>query len=188
MGWFKKKVVAKPVVENPTKLPELPKLPEMPDIQSKDMDFKNEPASQLPSYPTNSFGEKFSQNAIKEAVTGKKGDKEVFDADEPFDEDEDREMQKPQKDLKERIPMGNIPRNFPTQKTLDPVFVRLDKFEESLAIFNKTKNKISEIEKLLGEMKRINEKEEKELLDWEKEVQKMKKNFEKIDEDIFSKI
>ena len=165
-------------------LPELPKLPKLPEIGGKDIKFSDNQISQLPSYPPDSFGEKFSQNAIKEAVTGKIGDEEAFDADDSLDEIEKKMMPKPLKDLTKDIP-SNLKANV---GTIEPVFVRIDKFEEALKIFEKTKSKISEIEKLLLEMKSINEKEEKELQNWEKEIQTMKKNFEKINQDIFSKI
>lgn len=176
MKWFGKNKKEKFGDTSFATLPELPKLPKLPQINSKDVDFSDAP-SQLPSYPPGSLGEKFSQNAIKEAVTGKTGDEEVLDADESLDEIEKKMMPKP------------LDRNLKTKvTTLEPVFVRIDKFEEGLKIFERTKVKISEIGKLLEEMKKINENEEKELQSWEKEIQIMKKNFEKINQDIFSKI
>jgi len=184
MRWFGKNEKDKLGGSSLATLPELPKLPKLPQINSEDMELPDEPISKLPSYAPSSFGEKFSQNAIKEAVTGKIGDEEVFDADESFDETEKKMMPEPLKDLTK-----SLHRNLKTEiKTIEPVFVRIDKFEEGLKIFEKTKAKISEIEKLLEEMKKINEKEEKELQSWEKEIQIMKRNFEKINQDIFSKI
>lgn len=184
MGWFEKNKKEKLGEESLSALPELPKLPTLPQIGGKDIKFSDNQISQLPSYPPDSFGEKFSQNAIKEAVTGKIGDEEVFDADDSLDEIEKKMMPKPLKVLTK----DSYENLKPNMGTIEPVFVRIDKFEESLRIFEKTKSKISEIEKLLVEMKGINEKEEKELQSWEKEVQIMKKNFEKINQDIFSKI
>jgi flavodoxin len=183
MGWFGKNEKGKLGKGSLSALPELPKLPKLPQIGNKDLELSDEPISQLPSYPPDSFGEKFSQNAIKEAVTGKTGDKEVFDADESLDEIEKKTMPEPLGLTK------SFHGNLKTKgATLEPVFVRIDKFEEGLKIFERTKSKISEIEKLLEEMKKINEKEERELQSWEKEIQTMKKNFEKINQDIFSKI
>lgn len=184
MRWFGKNEKEKLGERSLATLPELPKLPKLPEIGSKDLELSDGPISQLPSYPPDSFGEKFSQNAIKEAVTGKMGDKEVFDADESLDEIEKKTMPEP---------LEGLTKSFHSKlktkgETIEPVFVRIDKFEEGLKIFERTKSKISEIEKLLEEMKRINEKEEKELQSWEKEIQIMKKNFEKINQDIFSKI
>ena len=188
MRWFGKNKKEKPEKGKPATLPELPRLPELPKISNKSMNISNEPISQLPSYPSSSFGEKFSQDAIKEAVTGGKGDEGVFNADDSFDRVEKRMMQKPQKILTQEIPLETTQRNLQTSRTLEPVFVRIDKFEESLEIFDKTKDKVSEIEKLLNDMRMINEKEERELQNWEREIQIIKKNFDKIDKDIFSKI
>ncbi|MCH8945524.1 MAG: hypothetical protein IIA85_01220 [Nanoarchaeota archaeon] len=187
MRWFGKNEKEKLGKGSLDTLPELPKLPKLPQIGGKDLEPSDEPISQLPSYPPDSFGEKFSQNAIKEAVAGKIGDKEVFDADESLDEIEKKMMPEPLE--MGEIPYKNLHGNLKTKvSTIEPVFVRIDKFEEGLKIFEQTKVKISEIEKFLEEMKKINEKEEKELQSWEREVQTMKKNFEKINQDIFSKI
>ena len=70
----------------------------------------------------------------------------------------------------------------------EPIFIRLDKFEESLRILKETKEKVAEIEKMLEDIKKIREEESKELEFWEKEMQAIKSRFEKIDNDLFSKI
>ena len=90
MGWFNKKEEQFPSREVPT-LPQLPELPELPELHehstSDDKDFIHK----LPKFPTSPFGEKFSQNTIKQAVKGfpspseylsgdNKGDR-VFEAD-----------------------------------------------------------------------------------------------------------
>ena len=184
MGWFGKNEKEKLGQSSLATLPELPKLPKLQQINSEDIEISNEPISKLPSYSSSSFGEKFSQNAIKDAVTGKIGDEGVFDADDSLDETEKKMMPEPPEYLTK-----SLHRNLKTEgKMIEPVFVRIDKFEEGLKIFEKTKAKISEIEKLIEEMKKINEKEDKELQSWEKEIQVMKRNFEKINQDIFSKI
>ena len=197
MRWFGKNEKEKLGKGSLDTLPELPKLPKLPQIGGKDLEPSDEPISQLPSYPPDSFGEKFSQNAIKEAVAGKIGDKEVFDADESLPELKGTKMQKPPIVLAEEISIkdtGTLPKiknqnfvNLRTKET-EPVFVRMDKFEESLEIFEKARKKISEIEKFLVEIKSIREKEETELQEWENEIQTIKKQFEKIDDNLFSKI
>ena len=95
MGWFDKKNKKRALEDSPS-LPEMPKLPELPKVDGE----LNE-LPQLPSYPSSSFGKKFSQNVIKEAVSGGKTgekeieDKEVFKADESFPKNEEETMQKP---------------------------------------------------------------------------------------------
>jgi len=195
MGWFNKKeeAVKKPV---PISLPALPKLPELPYLDEDSGEF--EQIHQLPSFPNNSLGDKFSQNIIKDAVTGKKEGDEEGDADEIAEEN--MQMMLPQPPRTERefhFPKKNFVEDEREQthyksriatKESEPIFVRIDKFEESLEIFEKTKEKISDINNLLKDIKKIKEDEEKELISWEKEIQIVKEQIEKIDEELFSKI
>jgi hypothetical protein len=186
MGLFnkKKEAMAKP---NSQALPNLPKLPDFPRLT----DDSPEPISRLPRYPQNSFGTKFSQNSIKEAVTGDEEDDELLAddfADSERDMDDMRMMQEPLKRPRTEE-MGMSPRGMPMRRTTtEPVFIRIDKFEEAMRIFNETKKKISEIERVLEDIKSIKEKEDRELGIWESEVKAMKSQIEKIDQDIFSKI
>ena len=76
----------------------------------------------------------------------------------------------------------------PKIKKSGQVFIKIDKFEESLKIFELTKNKISEMEKLLEDIKELKEKEEKELDYWMAEIQTIKNQTEKVERDIFSKL
>lgn len=183
MGLFNKKKKEKKRVEIES-LPDLPRLPEFPKLDDE------EPIKlhQLPSFPSNSFGTKFSQDTIKEAVAGKKEGFEA-DADEFLDEDEIRMMQEPlKKPLTEEVG-DRISERFERKRSVaEPVFIRIDRFEEALKVFGQTKRKISEIERILEDIKRIKEKEDKELQSWENEVRSMRGQIEKIDRDIFSKI
>ena len=184
MGLFKKdkKTEQKEVLPQ---LPELPKLPELSQIEDKGL--YSQSVNQLPKFPNNSLGEKFSQNIIKEAVAGGKEGEEGFDADD-FAEEKMQMMQKPTKrQFAQEIPIGFqvTPNKI---KKAEPVFIRLDKFEESLHLFEKTKKQISEIEIMLNNIKRLKDQEEKELEFWEKEMQSIKTQIEKVDKDIFSKV
>ena len=168
-------------------LPELPRISELPELP-KLKDFDSEPTlPPLPRYPPTILGDKFSQHTIREAVAGKK--EEEVEADEFVKE---QMMPKPLK-IKPEFP-SKIEKISPLRdlevktRSRKPVFIRIDKFEESLNIFKQTKEKISEMEKLLGEIKQLKEKEEKELSDWEAEIQTIKNQTEKVEKDIFSKI
>ncbi len=187
MGWFKKKQ-KKEEKKEVHSLPELPRLPELPKNRQQEI----EPIHQLPSFPNDSLGKKFSQNTIKKAITGKKEGEEVFGADE-FAQDEMQRMPKPlKKQLTREYPSKKIPKGFEEAarkvKEAEPIFIRIDKFEESLHLLDKTKNQILEIEKMLRDIKRIKEEEEKELEIWENEVQTAKEQISKVDDNIFSKI
>lgn len=182
MGWFSKKEQPGKKEENPPTLPELPKLPEFPKLEE---DKEENSLHQLPKFPTTSLGNKFSQNTIKEAVSGKK-EEEVLDADD-FELPEDyEEIQKMHQPLKK--PLTREIDSSGKNREGEPVFIRIDKFEESLHIFEKAKHQIREVEKLLRDIKKVRTKEEEELEFWEKEMQAIKNQIEKVDQDIFSKI
>lgn len=200
MGWFTKKEEKKEEIPS---LPKLPKLPELPGLDEEIINHSNEPLSQLPSFPNTSFGEKFSQNAIKDAVSGKEEGEEDFADDFEETDNQIQMMQKPLKkplakeidsteNEEEHLPFMKPNREFeePRKKAEEtgPIFIRIDKFKESLQIFKDTENKIAEIEKMLRDTKTIKEKEEKELKSWENEIQEIKKQFDKLDQEIFSKI
>lgn len=184
MGLFKKK---KEVGEEIPKLPELPSLPEIPGAGKK-LEYKRE-ISQLPRYPNSSFGDKFSQNTIKEAVSGgKEGDEDSYANEFDPEKMEMRMMQEPLKrPLTREIPLG-FKEAAESVRSNEPVFIRIDKFEESLKVFGDTKKQLAEIEKLLAHTKNIKEQEEKELQDWENDLRNIKARIEKVDRDLFSKL
>lgn len=190
MGLFKKK--QKKVVPNqPPKLAELPKLPELPKMpgvgqpplpkipQQKEIP---ETPNNLPSFPNNPLGAKFSQNTIKHAVTGQKGGRE-----DDFHHYEDGEDQMTPRPI--TPPMSQeYGSPHPIHSKKEPVFIRLDKFEETMKIFEDAKKQISEIESMLRNIKKKKEDEERELGNWEKSIQLIKSQIEKIDNEVFSKI
>jgi len=185
MGWFKKRKEKKKEDEIPS-LPELPKLPELPQSKTKN----TESLHQLPSFPIDSLGEKFSHNTIKEAISGKKEDK---GAPEIKDTKEDQMFQGHYKKISHEIPFKKtIPPEFKEAakrvREAEPIFIRIDKFEDGLKVFEKIKKQISEIENMLKEIKEIKEKEETELETWENEIKTAKEEIEKIDNNLFSKI
>ncbi len=186
MGLFKKDKKEAIRKELPS-LPDLPKLPDFPGLENEDMQI-----SKLPNFPYNSLGSKFSQNAIKEAVTLEEEGDGLSNADEFASEDSD-EMRMMQEPL--RTPFAEERENRFSQTKFskkrnfeEPIFIRIDRFEDALKIFNDTKDKLSEMETALEEIKRIREKEEGELHSWREEIKIMKEHIEKVDRDIFSKI
>jgi len=190
MGWFNKNEARR----KEEYIPELPELPRLPELS--ELDYRNEPLQQLPSFPSGMTGDKFSRSAIKEAVTGREEDDEERDADEFLEEI--RKMpavppKRPEMQMTRDIEdEGEIPRHFreaarAVQKA-EPVFIRVDKYENALAVFEKTKKKIIEIEKMLKDVKALKEKEQKELEEWENEIQAAKAQIERVDKELFSKI
>ena len=70
----------------------------------------------------------------------------------------------------------------------EPVFVRIDKYQEALINFQDIKKRILETEDLLKEINEIKTKEEKELQEWEEEIKSAKEKLDKIDESWFGKL
>jgi len=207
MGWFNKKEEKK---EEMPSLPELPKLPEIPQINEEIPQINKEPPRineedipsihQLPSFPNSQLGQKFSQNTIKEAVTGRKEVEDAFDADDFAEEKTQTTLGHQEEDplpeidfpFKEDVEKktAEVSESFgkTKHKIEKPIFIKLDKFEESIGIFEKIKKNVKEIEKMLEDTKEIKEKEEKELEEWERELKIIKGQIEKIDKNVFSKI
>lgn len=192
MALFKKKKEEMRAIDEIPSLPELPRLPELPDLSSDNLRFK---PNALPRFPPSTFGNKFSQDTIKDAVSGgKERDEEFaneseeiqtmpklpegpltreFDEEEPFEREMSRVSNRPLSDYRQKA---------------EPMFVRLDKFEESLESFEKIKKQFAGVESLLEDIKRVREDEGKELGEWQSRLQTMKNQIDKIDRDIFSKI
>ena len=182
MALFKKKERK----EDLPRMPELPKLPELPEFPETD-DFYDEEVPQLPSFQNNSLGNRFSQNTIKEAVTGKKEVEEV-EANE-FAGEEELEMRGMRRPLiKEETEREFFPKVEQKMIEAEPIFVRIDKFEEGSKEFGEVKNKIIEIEKMLADIEKIKEKEEKDLEFWKEEIFNIKEKIERVDKNIFSKL
>jgi hypothetical protein len=179
-------------------IPKLPELPKFPDMM-EEPDFSRE-IPQLPRFPSSSLGQKFSQNTIKDAITGKK--EEMAFADESAPEYGMPMMPKPARPM--MMPMSEegrltheIPYNYPPannypsakmREVTEPVFIRIDKFEEGLNALEIARRQITEVEKTLKDIRKVKEEEEKELSSWEKEIQTAKDQIEKIDREIFSKL
>ncbi|MCK9595657.1 hypothetical protein M0R19_00530 [Candidatus Pacearchaeota archaeon] len=182
MGLFKKKEETKNEVP---RLPELPRLQELPEFPSEE---SNEELPQLPSFPKNTLGNKFSQDTIKEAITGRK--EEEVEADEFVDEDEEEHVQMMRKPLTKEGTKKDSYSPFEKAKTkeAEPIFIRIDKFEEGSQTFEEVKKQIVNIERMFEDVKKVKEKEDRELGFWEAEIKQIKDKIEKIDNNIFSKI
>ncbi|MBS3071578.1 hypothetical protein J4408_01170 [Candidatus Pacearchaeota archaeon] len=198
MRLFKRKEISeRRQIKDIPELPRLPKLPGLPD----ESEFETA-LPQLPEYSADFSEDKFSKNIkdfqkpknfLKEAVSGKK--EEMLEADEFV-----REQMMPEhleiKPNKLEFPYKTEnQKNFelkswqePKTKKTGQVFIKIDKFEESLKIFELTKTKIAEMEKMLEDIKELKEKEEKELSYWMAEIQTIKNQTEKVERDIFSKL
>ena len=171
-------------------LPELPRLPDLPR-EGTQMDpniiHDTHELPQLPSFPNSSTGNRFSQHAIRDAIYGEEEPKDFRGFPRMPEEDETPEIFSPRMKRNVEVPPA-FQEAAISVKEHDPIFIRIDKFEESVRLFESIKEKTLEIESMLRDTKKIKEEEERETETWEKEIQEIRKKIEKIDREIFSKI
>lgn len=190
MGLFGNKKEVKKM--NSEDIPELPKLPELPELHPSFGD--NEQLPKLPSFPSNSTGNRFSENMVKDAVKGfpiKEDYANSFRGKEDDEDEEDADMQMTPRSSR-KVMTREVPESFRQahvrMKKNEPLFIRIDKFEESMKIVEKARQKITELEEMLNEVKKIKDEEERELTHWENSIQTIKSEIEKVDQDIFSRV
>jgi len=176
-------------------LQEMPKIPELPSLPSiKDFygeENQKEKLPQLPTFPNNSFGERFSRNNIKGAISGEEEDEEEEANEFEIPDLGTKMMPSP---LNKKSEMREFEKPKPAvfeeykQKETEPIFVRIDKFKEAKHTFEETKKQFLELTKFLDDTKRVKEKEDEIIANWEKEIQKIKNQIEKVDKELFSKV
>ncbi|MFH1431053.1 MAG: hypothetical protein ABIG37_01120 [Nanoarchaeota archaeon] len=177
--------------EEKGRLPELPELPPLEtDFQRKNFlshppiekpQIKNElPA--LPSFPLSSTGQKINNEIVKHAIR------------EPPIETEERfltrEIEEPifPRTVEQSQEKATPSQTFPIKKEKEPVFVRIDKYQTSLADLQEAKKKILEIESALREIKEIKKREDIELQAWTAKIENAKTRLDSIDKIIFQKL
>jgi len=207
MGWFAKEKKG----GNAGELPELPELsgpasippPVRKDPQNLSLGLPQED-TQIPR-PLSGFdpSKDIHQQEIKHALNEPKGgmQKSMFANDTPDEllpspgvrEIPSMEQRAPPKPLNLGTPptMPSMPQQgyqkLPSKKA-EPIYIRLDKFETTLEAFDAIRTKINEIEDLLKKTKEIRAKEEKELEEWERELEVIKSRIDYIDRNIFNKL
>ncbi len=73
-------------------------------------------------------------------------------------------------------------------KSNEPIFVRIDKFQESQKHFEEIKKTTREIEMVLKKIKDTKDKEERELNAWSEDLERIKSRLSDIDANIFNKL
>jgi len=152
--------------------------------------FESEETNKVKDYlPSKSLGNEEFEEDEKDYLPSKSLGNEEFEEDEkdylpklfdlPLTKREDKDITK--EEIYEKT-------GSKTTKKRETVFIRIDKFEEGLKLFGKVKEKISEVEKMFNDIKRIKEEEEEELENWKNEINWIKEKIEKLNNDIFSKL
>jgi hypothetical protein len=70
----------------------------------------------------------------------------------------------------------------------EPIFVRIEKFRESIGHLEGINKKIQELMELMDKIKQTRAKEEDEISKWEKEIIDIKEKLSAIDQKLFNKI
>jgi len=188
MLWFKKKT--KEVNEEIPSLPELPKL----DLSKLDLP-KDNPEFRIPqSLPM------MSQGQGKEKIEAVRGSERIPPVSLPpippmkmeFKQQNEARFRPSKIEVEEREEKPKIMEydNYAREvtKKIEPVFVRIDRFQEGVSNLQEVKRKVQEIDALIKRTKEIRAKEEQELTEWEHEIEKIKGRLENIDRKIFSKV
>lgn len=200
MGFFKKNK------DTGSEMSDIPTLPDFPPIPSPPMEVQRSFA--LPTFPGSQIGQRMNQETIKEAIA-----QEEY----PVQFPQQMPQQENFEDLriKPRVMEQNYPQRSSTMenqdwqmpvqsqpifqtgierrestkvKKMEPLFIKLEKFEHTISTFNEIKLRISEVETLLKNIRTIKAKEEKELGEWEKEIETIKLRLDQIDQEIFKGI
>ena len=187
MTWFKKSDA----------VPELPPAPriQLPEVRSN---FEKKELPELPSFPNSPSGESFNQQMVKSAVSDSYSseDNEVLVEELPRDFHLDRDsslipsIPAESKKEKQNEEKRTIELNSSFQKTrqVEPIFVRIDKFQAAQKDFDEVKKKIREIDSVLNKIKDEKEKERQEIDEWTSDLERIKSRLSEIDENIFNQI
>lgn len=163
-------------------LPELPGLSDMPELPALPPSNKST-VQPLPTFPRTTLGESQGLGAIKNIVEeNKEYDYEIRKT---------NPIEKRTIELSEMTATQTPRKSFLSEASIsqkEPVFVKLDKFQDAIKKFSDIKIKVNEIEDALNKIREIKDKEEQELKSWEQEVQMIKDKVEVIDSSLFNKI
>ena len=199
MSWFSKKE-------------EVPKIPPAPEV---DTFLKNYPEGkselpELPSFPADKKHENLNAEMVKSAVSEfpTPEDNEVnVEIPKDFNSEgsgmgEGLLPPKPSLNAVPEPPKPVAPKPVVSAKPklhepvsspklphhVEPIFVRIDKFQQAQKSFENIKEKVHDIEALLRKIKDVKVKEDQELSNWSNEVEALKLKLSEIDNDIFDQL
>ncbi len=145
-------------------------------------DFAEDEIHGLPSFPDSPMSRGFSQSAIKDAVETEdvKGIPS-FDSDNRFIPPPSRKTI----EIDDWMPAPPVSSGAPMLNK--PIFVRLDKFTEARQSLEKVREKLGEIDDLLKTIREVKLKEEREITQWEKEIESVKARISTVNSEVFDK-
>jgi len=196
MGLFSKKKSDEKILRVPEELPKLPDLSDVDRLVSQ----------KLPTLPTDKFGERFSRNNIKQAVSGEKEDNDeessFRDFKKKFEKEGDSSLTEEEdskglggfhSQVKVKEASANVAPNFVSEERTNapkegPIFIHIEEFNEAIRKFKSTRKDLLEVEEVLSKIKEIRVEEAEELKKWEEKIKRTKEQIEVINKNIFSKV
>lgn len=183
MGLFRKKKRDEEFDEVP-ELPDLPgdddfRMPVMSSNIASPPGLESVEVNSLPSLPEYDGEDRFRQNEIKNAIIRPEARRALLNS-----------LPKGERSLIDAPASRSIEMSELIKRTkkAEPIYVRLDKFETTVQAFEGIRKRIMEIEELLSKIRDVKSQEEKELIEWENEIQVIKARIEAIDRDVFGKL
>lgn len=148
----------------------LPSLPEFPRLPGENLPFYDEQLheSKSPDLPPLPPKQDFTRTQATPDFFEKKVISPKFDKDLDFDE----------------IPARRSPLTL-ERKEDKPVFVKIDRYRESMKTLESIKSKLEEADNLLKNLTRLRQDEERELDDWQNSLNEIRQKLLKIDKDLF---
>lgn len=159
----------------------------------------------LPTFPDSPSSNKFSQAAIKDAVSPmqdfneQNNDKKINVV-----EMDDWAPSMNQRDMGAEEEFPIVPKLEETEKTLitpiapkptkqsilkgSDVFIKIDKYQTLRRMLDETKTKLDEMESLIKNVRDTRMREEQELSGWEKEVMHAKSKIQEVSQTVFEKV
>jgi hypothetical protein len=182
-------------------VPEIPTAPTLPELPKQEAPEKKG-LPELPSFPADSKNENLNQEMVKSAVSDntpeeKKGGMDIQKDMHISEEPEGGPIIPPMPSKPPTQPsIADLPKKTleisqteeKSSKEIEPIFVRIDKFQSAQKHFEQIKNKVKEIESTIGKIKDVKSKEEVELKGWTEDVERIKSRLSEIDSDIFDQI
>ena len=176
MNWFskKKEVGVDNKNQDNSKKQEikLPRLPELPEQKTN--------PEQLPPLPRMDSNKEMEMKAIKQDISPS-----------PNNQNQQNHSFTPEipkiKELDSHVIYPAI-QTTPLAREAEPIFVKIDKFKEATNNFKAVKDKVNDIDNMLGKLRELKSKEEQELREWEHEIQMIKAKIDNIDNSLFKKV
>ena len=201
MGWFSKK----------EEVPEIAPAPTLPELPKKEIEIEKKDLPELPLFPNNPINKNLNQKMVKSMVIDNlsPGEEEV-NVEIPENLQITEEVSggptiPPKPSVASPIPSLPVVQAPPTSekmalelnatkedksitKPIEPIYIRIDKFQAAQKNFEQIKDKINEIESLLQKVKDIKSQEETELNGWTEDIEKIKARLAEVDSEIFDQL